>query len=129
MEVHSHTHSPRKKWNHYFWEFIMLFLAVFCGFLAENKREHMVEHRREKEYMRSFMEDLIVDTSGFQRSIRLADSTAIYGDSTVMFLTQNKITDSISVRFTQVFTMALVRLRLIFTDRTSSQLKNSGSMR
>ena len=36
MEVHSHTHSPRKKWTHYFWEFLMLFLAVFCGFLAEN---------------------------------------------------------------------------------------------
>ena len=35
MEVHQHTHTPRKKWTHYFWEFLMLFLAVFCGFLAE----------------------------------------------------------------------------------------------
>ena len=31
MEVHAHTHTARKKWTHYFWEFIMLFLAVFCG--------------------------------------------------------------------------------------------------
>ncbi len=30
MEVHAHTHSPRRKWTHYFWEFLMLFLAVFC---------------------------------------------------------------------------------------------------
>ena len=30
MEVHAHTHTPRKKWTHYFWEFLMLFLAVFC---------------------------------------------------------------------------------------------------
>ncbi len=40
MEVHAHTHTARKKWTHYFWEFLMLFLAVFCGFLAENQREH-----------------------------------------------------------------------------------------
>ena len=36
MEVHSHTHTERKKFTHYLWEFLMLFLAVFCGFLAEN---------------------------------------------------------------------------------------------
>ena len=47
MEVHTHTHTPRKKWTHYFWEFIMLFLAVFCGFLAENQREHYIEQQRE----------------------------------------------------------------------------------
>ncbi len=29
MEVHAHTHTARKKWTHYFWEFLMLFLAVF----------------------------------------------------------------------------------------------------
>ena len=38
MEVHHHAHTSRKKWTHYFWEFLMLFLAVFCGFLAR-KRE------------------------------------------------------------------------------------------
>ena len=30
MEVHAHTHTARKKWTHYFWEFLMLFPAVFC---------------------------------------------------------------------------------------------------
>ena len=29
MEVHAHPHTPRKKWTHYFWEFLMLFRAVF----------------------------------------------------------------------------------------------------
>jgi hypothetical protein len=61
MEVHAHTHTARKKWTHYFWEFLMLFLAVFCGFLAENQREHMVEHQREKEYMITMLEDLKAD--------------------------------------------------------------------
>ena len=55
MEVHAHTHTERKKWTHYLWEFLMLFLAVFCGFLAENQREHYIEHQREKQYMRSLL--------------------------------------------------------------------------
>jgi hypothetical protein len=62
MEVHAHTHTARKKWTHYLWEFLMLFLAVFCGFLAENKREHMIEHKREKKYMISLLEDVKSDT-------------------------------------------------------------------
>ena len=37
MEVHHHAHHghEKKTWKNYFWEFLMLFLAVFCGFLAE----------------------------------------------------------------------------------------------
>ncbi len=31
MEVHHRAHTARKKWSHYFWEFHMLFLAVFYG--------------------------------------------------------------------------------------------------
>ena len=61
MEVHTPAHTPdpstlrqaqgsghwtRKKFTHYLWEFMMLFLAVFCGFLAENFREHKVENER-----------------------------------------------------------------------------------
>ncbi|MBK7561512.1 MAG: hypothetical protein IPI68_08305 [Chitinophagaceae bacterium] len=62
MEVHSHSHTPRKKWTHYFWEFLMLFLAVFCGFLAENQREHFVEAQRAKEYAKSLLSDMKEDT-------------------------------------------------------------------
>ena len=49
MEVHAHTHTARKKWTHYLWEFLMLFLAVFCGFLAEYQLEHKIEKDRAKE--------------------------------------------------------------------------------
>ena len=73
MEVHAHTHTPDpglrrgKKWTHYFWEFLMLFLAVFCGFLAENQREHYIEHLREKQYLRSLLENLSTDTATIKR--------------------------------------------------------------
>ena len=63
MEVHHHSTLARKKWTHYFWEFLMLFLAVFCGFLAENQREHYIENQRAKKFAGSLIEDLKGDTS------------------------------------------------------------------
>src|SRR4029078_11585028 len=63
MEVHHHAHHESKKWTNYLWEFLMLFLAVFCGFLAENQREHMIENQREKKYMNSLIIDLKKNTA------------------------------------------------------------------
>src|SRR5436309_1167001 len=53
MEVHKHPHhvTHKKKWGEYFLEFILLFLAVFLGFVAENIREDAVEKHKEKQYM------------------------------------------------------------------------------
>ena len=77
MEVHHHshlasgdTHTARKKWTHYFWEFLMLFLAVFCGFLAENEREHFIEHKREKQYAQTLSADLIANASVLNDALR-----------------------------------------------------------
>jgi hypothetical protein len=61
MEVHQHTHTPRKKWSHFIWEFFMLFLAVTLGFLVENMREHRIEGRREKSLMKALLLDLKAD--------------------------------------------------------------------
>jgi len=70
MEVHAHTQTARKKWTHYFWEFLMLFLAVFCGFLAEYKLEHIIEHQREEQYI-------------FWQSINLNISSNISGKNNI----------------------------------------------
>ena len=69
MEVHHHSHTARKKWTHYFWEFLMLFLAVFCGFLAENQREHFVEGNRASEYAKSLLNDLDEDIVELRNAI------------------------------------------------------------
>src|SRR5215510_6758881 len=67
MEVHHHSHSHKKNWRSYIWEFMMLFLAVFCGFLAENQREHYVEHQRERQYIRSLISDVKTDISNIEK--------------------------------------------------------------
>src|SRR3954469_7686727 len=68
METHAqHLHkAPSHGWKHYLFEFLMLFLAVFAGFLAENQREQMVEHQHEKKYIRSLIQDLEKDTVNLQ---------------------------------------------------------------
>ena len=83
MEVHSHTHTARKKWTHYFWEFLMLFLAVFCGFLAENQREHFVEAHRAKEYAKGLLSDIQLDTGQLRRGINTTKFTISSIDSIV----------------------------------------------
>jgi hypothetical protein len=71
METHAqHLHlAPGKKIRHYFFEFLMLFLAVFCGFIAENWREQLQEHRREKEFIHSLVEDIKSDTLQSNRTL------------------------------------------------------------
>ena len=61
MEVHTHTHTARKKWMHYFWEFLMLFLAVSLGFYAENLREGILHKKEVKTQMNSLVSDLQSD--------------------------------------------------------------------
>ena len=46
---------------HYFFEFFLLFLAVYLGFLAENIRERLAEKKQEKVYMLNILEDLKAD--------------------------------------------------------------------
>jgi hypothetical protein len=69
MEVHAHTHTPRKKWTHYLWEFLMLFLAVFCGFLAENYRENIVNEEKAHHYIQNMVADLKADTADLNFAI------------------------------------------------------------
>ena len=129
MEVHHHTQTPRKKWTHYFWEFLMLFLAVFCGFLAEYQLEHKIEKDKERQYMRSMLEDLVSDTSMLQTSINRAAAMEKGLDS----LKNNLYDlDNIEKNILTIYRQNAENLRLIlasFSDQTAIQLRNSGGMR
>ena len=129
MEVHQHTHTPRKKWTHYLWEFLMLFLAVFCGFIAENQREHMIEHRREKQFMRSMIEDLNTDRIEMQNILSQVDTSSNNVDSMLILLTASVITDDAIIKSYQYTFPALNNITVVFDDRTITQLKNAGNMR
>ncbi len=133
MEVHAHSHTARKKWTHYFWEFFMLFLAVFCGFMAENQREHYIEHQREKQYIKSLVKDLIQDTINISVNIKTNQQILIGKDSLVQLLLSpgtDKYTASSGEKIYRLYLSYAVYFKeMSFTDRTISQLKSSGSLR
>ena len=126
MEVHAHSHTPRKKWTHYFWEFLMLFLAVFCGFLAENQREHLIEHKREKQFAKQLLSDLREDSLFFIRRQDQLRRVFSGQDRFKEKLVQNQATDMEIVKgFLNVYYAFDARL----TNTTFTQMKTSGSLR
>jgi hypothetical protein len=128
MEVHAHTHTPRKKWHHYFWEFFMLFLAVFCGFIAENQREHIVEHHREKQFIKSYIEDLQTDLKTLSFQIPLFKDKINKIDTLVYHL--NGVSSKTGSNGTYLyFWHASWFYKFFPVDRTMQQLKNAGGMR
>ena len=129
MEVHHHAHTERKKWTHYFWEFLMLFLAVFCGFLAENQREHMVEHQREKQYMASLLSDLSGDTATLSNGIPLKLRRIGAIDSVFMFFNEHPDAKTISGQLFRTIRRTNFDARFIRNVITINQLKNAGGMR
>ena len=128
MEVHAHTHTARKKWTHYFWEFLMLFLAVFCGFLAEYQLEHKIEKDREKQYMTSMVQDLGSDTLMLKSNVTLRQSRLTMIDSLIRMLNftdRNKYGNDI-----YYFARSISPPANIFpNDGTIQQLKSSGNLR
>ena len=129
MEVHAHSHTPRKKWTHYFWEFLMLFLAVFCGFLAENFREHQVEHQREKQYMQSFIYDLQNDTANLNAGFPLKDDRVIAIDSVFLFFERNPDVTKIPGKVFRHIQRTVWDRHYRRNSTTIDQLKNAGGMR
>ena len=128
MEVHQHTHTARKKFTHYLWESLMLFLAVFCGFLAENFREHQVEHQREKEYMAALYQDLKTDTLNMSALLKSTIEDIANNDSVFDIFKSKKYLQETSNAY--YFGRKLVTLRPFYpTDGTITQLESSGGLR
>ena len=128
MEVHHHAHTAGKKWTHYFWEFVMLFLAVFAGFLAENQREHYIEHQREKQYMITMLEDLKSDTIQLSYAIRywagINNSIDSVAEALILPLSLADFPKAY-----RHLNNALNYYSFAYNDRTIAQLKNAGGFR
>ena len=92
MEVHHHSHHP-KKWKEYITEFLMLFLAVSLGFMAENIREHQIEKHREISYLKNVHEDLQLDIKSMENVINQNTIRLKVMDTLFLALNNNTITN------------------------------------
>ena len=127
MEVHHHAHTSRKKWTHYFWEFLMLFLAVFAGFLAEYQLEHKIERDRAEKFLQSMLLDVRTNIKNLD-SLLLQDHIIIDNhDTLVNWLLQDSATID---RAAFARKMGAVWLRnFLIRKETYEQMKSSGSLR
>jgi len=129
MEVHHHSHTERKSWKHYFWEFFMLFLAVTLGFFVENQREHYVEHQKTKQYASSLADDLEKDTLAFRVLKKSYTSDIVKIDTFRNMLKHNSISQ-IPVGSLYYYCEPVIWAKaIVFHDATIQQLKNSGNLR
>jgi hypothetical protein len=134
MEVHHHAHNPaephhKKNWKSYFWEFLMLFLAVFCGFLAEYQLEHKIEKDRELQFIKSLTTDLQDDIISLNIVI-VKEHQGIKSLDTLMDLLNNP--QLAKQHGDQLYFAARTGPRsnpFANNSRTFDQLKNSGGFR
>lgn len=130
MEVHHHPHSHGKKsFKTYLWEFVMLFLAVFCGFLAEYYLEHRIEKERGKQFIESFYEDLKTDTTKISFHTKY-DQEKMDGFGNIAScydaILKNQHDPSCLL---DVIKYSAINRPFIRTDRTLKQLANAGGFR
>jgi hypothetical protein len=131
MEVHHHAHHEGKKnWKSYLWEFLMLFLAVFCGFLAEYQLEHVIENKREKQYIASMIEDAKTDTTNIEIAIKENNVRISHLDSLANICINYDNIKIQEIEYYKHYRRGLVRPSFVnLTERTIFQLKNAGGMR
>src|SRR5258705_13971157 len=127
MEVHAHAHTERKKWTHYLWEFLMLFLAVFCGFLAENLREHKIEKKRAHQFLESMLLDVRTNITNLDSLIGEDNIYLKNYDTLTNWLLQDSATID-RAAFARKMGAVWVRNFLVRKE-TYEQMKSSGSLR
>jgi len=105
----------------------MLFLAVFCGFLAENQREHMIEHQREKRFAIQLLADLTNDSVHFSS---LINNVATRMDKRAWNLKELLIRQPAASDKEVILALGYIkRIGLLLTNTTFAQMKTSGTLR
>ena len=118
--------SPKKKWYVYFIDFIMLFVAVTLGFLAENVRDQQTDKNREISYLKNVHEDLLVDINRFEFVMSANNWRLLMLDSLHMEI--NKVSPDLPSLYYYIRNLA-VRTTFESSHLGLDQIKASGGFR
>ncbi len=101
MEVHHHANHEQAKrnWKSYFWEFLMLFLAVSLGAYVENIRESILHKKEVKIHIYSLVTDLQTDIALFDSVAARNTYSAEMADSLIELL-HNDTANTTEIYFT-----------------------------
>jgi hypothetical protein len=121
--------DTKREWTSYFKEFLMLFLAVFAGFMAENYRDNLSEQSRAKEYAMLLIRDLEKDTIDINTVSKQCYKIMGSFDSISSFIhrriSRNRVTGSFYYH-SQIGTTSPI---VTWNDATLIQLTQSGNLR
>jgi len=130
MELHHPHHvTHKKKWGEYVLEFLMLFLAVFLGFVAENIREHKVDMEKQKTYMENVLDDLKADTTIYN-AYPVSNQELFNSIDTLIKLIGSAGRKQQVTKLAFTARMILPKWKTLdVTNRTYEEMKSSGSLR
>ena len=125
-----HIHPPHKSGSNFkehFIHFLMLFLAVLLGALAENFRENYIEKNKEHEYLTSLVYDLGQDTMRLNACIDSRHEKNKNATNLISLLSQPVITNTKDIYY---LTRLMTRVESFEgVDGTLNQLQFSGGFR
>jgi len=125
-----HIHPPHKSGSNFkehFIHFLMLFLAVLLGALAENFRENYIEKNKEHEYLTSLVYDLGQDTMRLNTCIDSRHEKNKNATSLISLLSQPIIINTKDIYY---LTRLMTRVESFEgVDGTLNQLQFSGGFR
>ncbi|HEY4937150.1 MAG TPA: hypothetical protein VII44_11245 [Puia sp.] len=128
MEVHHHPNVEKKGLKEYILEGLMIFLAVSMGFIAENIREHITEHKNAKILAESMLEDIKKDTAPLNNIIEFSSKKMDAADS-ILAMVHRPRNKWNNVDFYKNMVPILTSVPFAPTDGTYAQMKTSGSLR
>jgi len=130
MELHKHPQhlTHKKRWGEYLLEFLMIFLAVTLGFLAENVRETYKDHEKARVYAAQMISNLCDDTLNLKSFISLLNAGAGKGDTLLQLLTDSN-PQKVSGKLYFYGLIGGRDFNFIPNDATLLQMKSSGTLR
>ena len=128
MEVHHHPHVEKKNFKEYFLEFLMIFLAVSLGFIAENIREHVSETKTAHQYLTSYRNDLLQNANSFKHYDSIFKNVLPAYDSIVTIFYNRNENNQLRV-LSRLILQGQRNAIVTVNTSTYQQMVSSGSMR
>ncbi len=123
------SQMQRKKFKQYFLEFLMIFLAVTLGFVAENIREHFAEKETVRLNMEMLVNGLKNDTTQINDVILRNTTRMKYLDTLLSFQGTRNLDTLASYRFGSLFFKCGQVSYFVSNKAAFEQMKSSGSIK
>ena len=128
MEVHHHPKVEKKNFKEYFLEFIMIFLAVTMGFIAENIREHFTETKIAHQNLEAYRNDLLQHQAYYKETIADFNKVLPIYDSLVTIFFEKKENTELTI-VSRLMLQGTLNYVITINTPTYAQLISSGNLR